>query len=504
MLLGTELLNKLKEGVEPWNKWKEGISHTRIDLRHIDVSDLFGVERTKGVLLRPAFSLKGIDFTNVDLDGATIRNCDLSGADFLGASLNEADLTGSHFTGARFFRTRISNSTLTHCDFAGVNFYATTMEGSDFDASNLTGAKLLECQLKGTDFVNADLGGTEFPLSKPWEARLYESQALGEDTRPSFPLESIESIEDLIKACREFRNENGDKFVLFFRGEGRFATEWELRPSIMRLPEEPDHPNLRRVEGEMLNDLITQQPEAFSQLGSALAEWVLAQHYRLPTRFLDVSRDPLVGLYNACWQEEYEDAVGTLHVFAVHRSLIKPFNSDTVSVIANIAKLKRWEKNLLLGKTEPENNDEFHPGASKNRRGSDLMSRVGVHLYDCIRQEKPYFEQRIDIRDLFRVFIVQPQLVFERIRAQSGAFLISAFHERFESEQVLKWNCDIPMYSHFPIRVSGCKSSIIKDLRQLNVTHATLYPGVDESSKAIEKRYRTRDTSFYSDLTPRR
>ena len=142
-------------------------------------------------------------------------------------------------------------------------------------------------------------------------------------------------------------------------------------------------------------------------------------------------------------------------------------------------------KNLLLGwsgddikvrETDPEYQFVY----------SNALNR----LYHLIRQEKPNFKKLIDPRDFFRVFIVEPQQSFERIRAQSGAFLISAFHERFEQHEVLQWNSGIPIYHHFMIEVpKASKQHIINELRLLNVTRETLFPGLDESAKAITDRY---------------
>ena len=70
------------------------------------------------------------------------------------------------------------------------------------------------------------------------------------------------------------------------------------------------------------------------------------QHYGLKTRLLDITRNPLVALFNACEEDGEKD--GRLHVFAVPSDLIKSFNSDTVSIIANFAKLRHAGAELAI------------------------------------------------------------------------------------------------------------------------------------------------------------
>ena len=101
-----------------------------------------------------------------------------------------------------------------------------------------------------------------------------------------------------------------------------------------------------------------------------------------------------------------------------------------------------------------------------------------------------YFLEKIDNRDLFRVFIVEPQQSFERIRAQSGAFLISVFHERFERREIQQSNPAIPVYDHDMLKVPGeSKENILEELTLLNITRESLFPGLDEAATAVTQRY---------------
>ena len=476
----------LNEGVRSWNARRQS-QRFDPDFSSEDISRALGGHEREDIR-QISVRLRDVNLSGANLSNSTLRDTDLTAAKFYMANLNNAKLMGSDFTGAQFVGASSRGAR-----FHSANFFKTLFLKHDLTAAQFNGAQLREtrfsqCILDQAHLYNESLAGADFILSRPWTAQLYwpsDNLNVGSET---FNQEAIGGINDLLDRCRDFRKAHGDEVVLYFRGESRCFPE--LRPSVMRIPETGEAP-LRSVESEMLNDLITRQPEAFNTLDSALSRLVLAQHHGLRTRLLDITRNPLVALYNAC--DGHGDQDGRLHIFGVPRSLIKPFNSDTVSAIASLAKLPRAEQSLLLGKTQFDAPEDSLPHMTDHLIGTDPFGKAKAHLYNIIRQEKPYFEERIDIRDLFRVFVVEPQRSFERLRAQSGAFLISAFHERYERDEILRWNRHIPIYSHFLLTLPQAeKESVLDDLRLLNVSRETLFPSIDEAASAVTKLYLNR------------
>ena len=395
------------------------------------------------------------------------------------AMLWRTDLHDANLESADFRGGYLQNAILRDADLRGACLQGACLNDAHLVEAKLEGANLRDTDVYPTELLRANLSGAQL-----WKAKLYPSSVGKSDRIKALhsKMGNVSDVENLLRIGKLLaRHYPAKEYTLYFRGDTKLC---DLCPSVLRRTKGAP----RREEGEMLRDLASRRPDNFGSLTSALDQWVLARHYGLHTRLLDISRNPLVALFHACFDPTSKKVNqltdGRVHIFAVPNDLVKPFDSDTISVIANFARLRIAEQNMFLGKKEED------VGQGEEILTSDKYQSVKLRLNQFINQEKPYFADRIDPRDLYRVFVVEPRQSFERIRSQSGAFLLSAFHERFERNEILSWNEDIPVYDYYPLKVPRKnKVGIMEQLRLLNTTHESLYPGLESATNAVNDNY---------------
>lgn len=138
----------------------------------------------------------------------------------------------------------------------------------------------------------------------------------------------VNSVAEFVAELAQLDREKGTE--TFYRGHA--DKDWTLIPSILRTLNGP------RVEHLLFRDMVAHEPQSFSECRSALDHLVQMQHYGLPTRLLDVTMNPLVALYFASEEATSDPADGAVYHFAVPEQKVKHYDSDTVSVLANLAK----------------------------------------------------------------------------------------------------------------------------------------------------------------------
>lgn len=270
-------------------------------------------------------------------------------------------------------------------------------------------------------------------------------------------LSSISSINSFISSLKKT---GGD---LFYRGHS--DPNYILKPSIMRTL------RLLQSESKLYNELIIDCPDDFSDCKTHLEKLVKMQHYGLPTRLLDITRNPLVALYFAC--ENNLESFGELVLISAENHDIKYPQSDTVSILASIP-IFPYEKQQEFKQLALD--PDVH-GLTFNERVSRLIHEI--------RLEKPAFQAEIRKNDLVSNFIVFALKNNNRIIKQDGAFIICGLSDEEKTLEEFRYREN---GKKIIILVDG-KKKILEQLETFSITHATLFPEIECVSEYLKNKY---------------
>lgn len=257
--------------------------------------------------------------------------------------------------------------------------------------------------------------------------------------------------------------------TILFRGHS--SVSYDLKPSLFRGEDWLNN------EKSMYYELINRCPEEFERLKRHIDILAKMQHYALPTRLLDVTKNPLVAMYFAA--QNKKEKLGEIMMFKVGNQNIKYSNSDTVALLASLPVFSKTEQTDLYF-------------ASKGIK-SESVERVLGRLAAEVSNEKP-FSQKIDEKDLTRALVCIPTQTNKRVIAQDGAFIVCGlFPEVYEPKRYSNEKTLIEMLLKAKSKVVVCfvanKDSILKELDHNGINKATLFPEIDTVSSYIKEKF---------------
>lgn len=177
------------------------------------------------------------------------------------------------------------------------------------------------------------------------------------------------------------------------------------------------------------------------------------------------------------------DGDGVVYLFSVLEDKVKHYDSDTVSVLTNLAKCKISERCSTCLSVE------------------DFNDQLDVKfLLHQIKGEKPHFLPRIQPLDLSNLFFVKAKNGNQRIANQIGAFLI--FGLGAKQVKVADGAGEVTFLTkseHIEVPVEWIKkkliipkerkADILKELALLGITESYIYPGMEQYAKELKKKY---------------
>ena len=270
-----------------------------------------------------------------------------------------------------------------------------------------------------------------------------------EDIKPRTA--TISSFSKFYSTIKKWKSEyDSDESRFFFRGLSK--TSYVSLPSIYR------NDSLISNEDRLYHEAIRRNPTEFPDEMNTFDKLVKMQHYELPTRLLDITTNPLVALYFAC--KDNLRFNGSVLMYPILQEDIQYYDSDLVSILANIAKRS---KTFTM---YPEESEDEWRGFIRD-----------------IENESPNAKNLIDKHIVPGTLCVLPKLNNNRIINQDGAFFI------FGINHTKKQPARLPDLPNIITIKASAKQSILEELDLMGINEASLFPETDKVMRQIKEEF---------------
>ena len=278
---------------------------------------------------------------------------------------------------------------------------------------------------------------------------------------------TIDSVGEYIEKCFSNPSLKKNDMQIFYRGVGEVFPNPHI-PSI--------YYNNGLIENEdiIFKEALSFFPDELLAQKTTVEKLIIMQHYRFPTRIMDISKNPLIALFFACFPDKNPDSLkkdGKVYIFKVPKKEIKYCDSDAVSVIANLCKRPY---DFSIRDIYPLDRDKFND------------EEVIQYLVHEIREEKPYFHLLVNKEHINSVVCLRPRMNNPRIVRQDGYFFL--FGIEYEKKNCAKLNLDWIDGREISIP-NNAKQKILDELNILNINEAFVYPDYEHISNNVKNRY---------------
>ena len=267
----------------------------------------------------------------------------------------------------------------------------------------------------------------------------------------------IKNVSDLLTTLDDLPEQKD----LYYRGHSKAS--YKLSPSILR------NDNLVKNENHIYQELLINCPNDFKNATHHIDYLVKMQHYGLPTRLLDITKNPLVALYFSCCSNPKNS--GEIIVFSPQKSSVKYENSDTVAMLSSLPLFSFEDQGELM--------DYLYIG-----KGNEEIVNRFIHE---VKTEKPGFVNRIRNYDMDNCFVVLPKKDNNRIVKQDGAFIICGIN--YHPEKKINENLRLIHDNKMVLLLVTNKQKILEELDLLSINKSTLFPEIDSVSEYIKSKY---------------
>lgn len=319
----------------------------------------------------------------------------------------------------------------------------------------------------------------------------------------------VNSVSGLVKAVgliiqkdKDDNEASGDlaKYEYYSRGETEDfnTTDREAWPTELSSYLDRADKDWRDRERYFYHEAYRLNPEYFTSDKTMVERLTRMQHYRLPTRFADLSSNALLAAYFAC-EDAYEKATrllkdGNLRIFKIHPKKMKQFSSDVITAIAHLP---------LVTDEQFDIGDETN--LKKNYTGLEYLS------YE-INKERPSFSLNGNLaerlrRDIQQVWAFKPIWNNDRIRYQEGIFLAfgcgnkkASLEATFSKDDFMKSELFDEKFEGQPAPSSGIveigriaidggsKRTMLDELRGYGILKELVYPDLSDACKALAEQ----------------